>query len=426
MYKLFKKLAGISIFYSFANSIEALSPFFLAILLTRLLSPEDYGIWVLFVSLVAFLRPVVNLTIQDALKMRFYEMDGAGRAAFVVSAFYLSTASALFLGLVAVLFNETVAGLIKFPSTWVVAIVLAAYLYANFYFMLTFNQFAEQRGRFIGLQLTQSLFGFAIIALLVYQGWNWQGVVLGKIAGLIIACILGVAWLAGDLRLRIGLPRKSELREMAKFGLIYLPTGFGLVAVPLTDRLIITHVLGFSENGLYGVAALFGSALFVGINGFLHAWMPWLFQRLGQLQSNYRIEVSAVSFGFLLLLPVMGLAFYLVSLVAAPILIGEAFSSSFALIPWAIAGTVAMGYFFHNQAFLHFRKAIVPMSISSLVCIVMNAVLSYYGAVHYGVAGVLAATIGAFMISATISGVYMVLHYNVFGSLLAFAQGNAR
>ena len=64
MYKLFKKLAGISIFYSFANSIEALSPFFLAILLTRILTPQDYGIWVLFVSLMAFLRPVVNLTIQ--------------------------------------------------------------------------------------------------------------------------------------------------------------------------------------------------------------------------------------------------------------------------------------------------------------------------------------------------------------------------
>ena len=55
MYKLLRRLAGISVFYSFANSIEALSPFLLAIILTRLMMPEDYGIWVLFVSLVAFL-----------------------------------------------------------------------------------------------------------------------------------------------------------------------------------------------------------------------------------------------------------------------------------------------------------------------------------------------------------------------------------
>ena len=42
MYKLLKRLAGISVFYSFANSIEALSPFFLALILTRfLLRPVD-------------------------------------------------------------------------------------------------------------------------------------------------------------------------------------------------------------------------------------------------------------------------------------------------------------------------------------------------------------------------------------------------
>jgi hypothetical protein len=154
--------------------------------------------------------------------------------------------------------------------------------------------------------------------------------------------------------------------------------------------------------------------------------MPWLFKRLGELQSNYRKEVTAVSLSFLLLLPALGIFFYLVSMLAAPLVVGPAFASSFGLIPWAIAGTVAMGYFYHNQAFLHLRKAILPMSISSLTCILLNAYLSWYGALYYGVAGVLAATIAAFMISAVISGIYIVYHYNVFGSFLAFAQGNAR
>jgi O-antigen/teichoic acid export membrane protein len=423
MLKLFKKLVGISIFYSVANSIEALSPFFLAILLTRLLEPEDYGLWILFVSLVAFLRPVVNLTIQDALKMHFYEMDRARQSSFVVSAFYLSSASALLLGLVAVLFDTTLAAWTKFPAPWLVAIVFGAYLYVNFYFILTFNQFAEKRGHFIALQLVQSISGFAIIALLVYRGLGWEGVILGKLAGLILACALGVLWLSGDLKLSLRFPQRDQFSNLVKFGLLYLPTGFGLVAVPLTDRLIISHLLGLGENGLYGVAALFGSALFVGINGFLHAWMPWLFQRLSKLQSDYRKEVSAVSLSFILLLPALGIFFYMVSMVVAPFLIGASFADSFALIPWAIAGTVAMGYFYHNQAFLHLRKAILPMSISSLTCILMNALLSYYGALLYGVAGVLAATIAAFLVSAVISGIYILYHYNVFASLRAYAQG---
>ena len=121
MYKLFKNLAGISIFYSLANSLEAISPFFLAIILTRFLQPDEYGIWVLFLSLVAFSRPFVNLTIQDALRMNFYEMDEARRGTFVVSAFYLSSGATMLLGLGALLFGDTLSAWLKFPAGWVIS-----------------------------------------------------------------------------------------------------------------------------------------------------------------------------------------------------------------------------------------------------------------------------------------------------------------
>lgn len=411
MYKLLKRLAGISLFYSVANSIEALSPFFLAILLTRFLQPEEYGIWVLFVSLVGFLRPVVNLTIQDALKMHFYELDKEKQATFVVSAFYISTGSALILALIATVFAETISTLVKFPAPWLVAIVVTTYLNVNFYFFLTFNQFAEKRRNFIALQFVQSLFGLAMIAALVIAGWNWQGVILGKIAGLMMACLVGLAFLSTQLKLDLTVACRRQVKDLVKFGLLYLPTGFGLVAVPLTDRLIVSHILGLAENGLYGVAALFGSALFVAINGFLHAWMPWLFQQLRRTDGGYRREIAAISSGFLVLLPLGGVVFYVVAVVAAPFLIGSSFASAFPLIPWAIAGTVAMGYFYHNQAFLHFKKAVVPMSISSASCILLNIYLSYYGALYYGIAGVLAATIVAYGVAALISGIFILYQY---------------
>lgn len=419
MYKLLKRLAGLSVFYSFANSLEALSPFVLALILTRFLVPEEYGVWVLFVSLVAFLRPVVNLTIQDALKMHFYDMDKARHGSFVLAAFYISSATALLLGVVSVVFADALAAALRFPAPWIGAVVVATYFYVNLYFFLTFNQFAEKRGRFIALQLVQSLCGIAVIVALVIAGWNWQGVVVGKIAGLAVACAIGAVWLWRDVEPKLSADCRREIGELVKFGLVYLPAGFGLVAVPLTDRLVIAHVLGLGENGLYGVAALFGSALFIVISGFLHAWMPWLFQQLREPRSDgFRREVAVVSLGFLLLLPAAGVAFYLASMIAAPIVIGDAFERAFPLIPWAIAGIVAMGYFFHNQAFLHFKKAVLPMSISSLNCIVLNLYLSYYGALYYGVVGVLAATIVAFLASALISGLFVTYHYNVFAGVL--------
>ena len=64
-----------SVFYGFANGIEALVPFLLAPILTRSLDPTEYGLWVLFVTYSTFLRPIIGLTSQDAIRMRFYDFD---------------------------------------------------------------------------------------------------------------------------------------------------------------------------------------------------------------------------------------------------------------------------------------------------------------------------------------------------------------
>ncbi len=410
MYDLLKKLSQNSAFYTFANSIEALSPFLLAIILTRQLTPAEFGVWVLFIALVTFLRPLVSLTIQDALRMHFFEMDDAERARFVWSALCLSlVCAAVFIG-IALLLAQPLAVALKLPAEWLVTIPLAALLYAIFYFLLAYNQFAHIRRRFLGLHVVQTAASLVFIAILVLNGWGWTGVVIGKIGGLAVGCTMGAIGLARSLPIQRIITQPPQIMRLAKFGLLYLPTGMGLVAIPLTDRLIVTHVLGMAENGLYGVAALFGVAVFVAINGILHAWMPWLFSSLANWPGSRR-EIFGVSLVFLAILPLGGFIAYLIAMPLAPIVIGNQFDGAFHMIPWAIAGTVSMGYFFHNQASLLYRKAIFPMSVSSFSCIILNAVLSYYGALKYGVTGVLAATIGAFLIAALISAAFIFLRY---------------
>ncbi len=412
MYDLLKKLSQNSAFYTFANSIEALSPFLLAIILTRQLAPEAYGVWVLFIALVTFLRPLVNLTIQDALRMHFYEMDDAERARFVWSSLCLTTICGAIFVAISLLLARPLSTALSLPAEWLVTVPIAAFLYASFYFLLAFNQFDHKRRRFLSLHVIQTTASLVFIAFLVLNDWGWPGVVIGKISGLSVGCAVGAFWLIRGLPFAEILRQQPHIIRLAKFGLLYLPTGMGLVAIPLTDRLIVTHVLGLAENGLYGVAALFGVAVFVAINGILHAWLPWLFRTLVDWRDQRR-EVITVSLIFLALLPLGGVIAYFIAMPIAPIIIGNQFDGAFHMIPWAIAGTVSMGYFFHNQAYLLFKKAILPMSLSSFTCIVLNAVFSYYGAIEYGLIGVLAATIGAFLIGAMISAAFVIPRYRL-------------
>jgi O-antigen/teichoic acid export membrane protein len=344
--------------------------------------------------------------------MHFYEMDDVERARFVWSSLWLTTVCAAILVGISLIFARPLSAVLSLPAKWLVTIPIAAYLYAFFYFVLAFKQFDQRRRHFLSLHLVQTTASLVFIAFLVFNGSGWPGVVVGKISGLAVACLVGAIWLARELPFREILAQPPDIVRLAKFGLLYLPTGMGLVAIPLTDRLIVTNVLGLAENGLYGVAALFGVAVFVAINGILHAWMPWLFRSLADWRDRRR-NVIRVSLIFLTILPLGGVAAYLIAVPLAPIIIGGQFDGAFHMIPWAIAGTVSMGYFFHNQAYLLFKKAVIPMSVSSFTCIVLNAVLSYVGAIEYGVIGVLAATIGAFLISAMLSAAFAIPKYRL-------------
>lgn len=410
MRRLFIRLAQGSAFYTLANSIEAVSPFLVAVIVTRILLPSEYGAWVLFIGLVTFLRPILNLTLQDALRMRFYDMDDRELAKFIWSCFCLTTLCAAACVSLLHLIQDELSGMLKLPANWLPAAAVAGYFFANFYFLLAYNQFARRPSHFFILHVVQTVSSISAIAAFVVSGWGWIGIAIGKVLGLAIGCGLGVFWLIRELPFRAARHERPELLHLAKFGLLYLPAGMGLVAIPLTDRVIVTHVLGLAENGFYGVAALFGMALFVAINGILHAWTPWLFRNLA-LGTAKRREIGVVSGVFFLLLPLGGVTAVFLSMLIAPAVIGSQFESAFPLIPWAIASSISMGYFFHVQTFLLYKKAIWDMSASSLLCIIANGVFSYYGAKYVGLAGVFAATVGAFLASTLLSGGLALLRY---------------
>lgn len=404
---LLRRIYTSSLIYALANSIEALAPFILSVVLTRKLSPDEYGIWVLFIALFTFLRPIISLSVQDALKMHYFEMERKSLSEFIISSFFLASSITLLLSCLAFLGKDHLSIWFKFPDSWIVSIVLTAYLYSIFYFLLTFNQFENNKKRFIFLHVLQSSISIVMAITLVIYEWSWKGAILGKLSGLLIASLFGSVWLVRDLRFNINEKILFKVKELIKFGVHYLPTGLSLVLVPLTDRMIITHFLGLSENGLYGVAALFGSAFFIAINGFLFAWMPWLFRRLMKYDLQNQSEVRLVSLSFVLLLPFVALGFYFFCMLVAPFIIGSSFYDAFELIPWVLSAIVMQGYFFHNQAFLLFKKYAIIISACSFLCIVLNIILSYLWSLSYGVKGVIVATTVSYFVSALLSGFFI-------------------
>lgn len=399
-------------FYTAVNAIEALVPFVLTPVLTRILAPSAFGTWTIFVSLMALFRPIVTASFNEAIRMHFYSMRSAERANFIASALVMSALITTAFILAFTFGERYFVALFKMPGDWMVAVFIGSLFYGLFYCLLAFNQFSDDRKNFALLHVAQSAISIAAIVMLVCFGFGWEGAVVGKIIGLAACLALGIAFLTPGLsKIELARPSWHHIRQLGRFGIVYLPAGVGLVLAGITDRLIIAHYMDAASVGFYGAAELFGSVLALAVTGFLHGWMPWLFRRLEHSGSRVLPEIRYVSAAFFILLPIGSVLVYLASMIVAPILLGPTFHDAVELIPWAIAAMAARAVFSHNMAFLHFKGAIGLMSLSSLTFFVLNIVFTLWLVTDFGVPGVFAATCAAYIVATALNGGFVLSAY---------------
>ncbi len=389
----FSALSKNSVFYTVMNTVEALVPLLLVPLLTRRITPSEYGYITLYVSYVGVLVPCIGLKLDDYVRMHFFENDAQGRHALLSKSLCLVSLVGLF-GLGACMaWQRELSAWLSFPASWLWVIVASAFSLSLFRLLLAFNQFMDNKRCFLGLHLAYTGASLAMIVGLLLTGQGWISYPLGKVLGALLALVAGIFLFVPGFRLhRFSF---SSLKPLLSFGLVYLPAGISLVAGGLIDRVLVAHRLGTEATGFYGVAALFGSALWLPILGFHHAWQPWLFRQLSDLQQHGR-AIRRVSLCYIVGLPAFGVIVAAMSWWMAPLLIGEQYRSAFHLIPWAVATMILQGSFMHCQAFFHFYKATRVLSVGSMIFIAINLVLTIVLLKSHGLPGVFLATILAY------------------------------
>ena len=406
-----KFLAMQSLFYAVANSIEALVPFLLAPILTRTLSPAEYGIWVLFVTYATFLRPIVGLTTQDAIRMRFYDFDQKQLDQYTHTVLFVMLTMAVVVSGLTFIFREPLGEAAKFPAGWLVSVVVAAFLFEVFYTALALQQFHNRRKDFLLTQVIQAALSMTLVSAFLLAGWDWRGVVLGRMLGMAVATFISLRSLGYSPLQYLRIPSRSFYRDITSFAVVYWPAGMVIMAVAMTDKVVAAYYLGVEASAMYGVAALFASAFWIVNYSFVLAWTPWLFRKLKAAPTEGLREVVSVSMLYFVLASIAGVAFYFISLLVAPILLGEAFHRAIPLLQFIMLAIVLQGFFIHNMKFLHFEKDVGLMSACSLLTIVLNLWLSIRWAPGMGVRGIMIATAVSFGAAFLISGVLVVARY---------------
>ncbi|WP_109422437.1 lipopolysaccharide biosynthesis protein [Aeromonas caviae] len=376
--------------YLLSNILNAVVPFLLIPVLTRYLSPDEYGQVAMFQTLVAGLAALTGLNAVGAANRYYYDApEATDLADYNGSCLQVLLVSSLLLLLGGLLLSQQLGVWLNIPAPWVLlAVILSG---GNFVIQLRLGQWQirSQAGRFGLFQVSQSGLVFALSLLLVV------GVKLGaegRIAAMMIATVLYVLLsllsLARDRLFRLAIWRVDLLKDVLKFGVPLVPHVVGIFFLSSIDRFLINDRLGVGEAGIYMLAVQLSLGMVIVFDAINKALVPWLFKALADNQQAQLRRLVRFTYLYFIVVGLLGLLAFWVGPWVVELVAGPDYWRAGSVIGWLCLGQAFVGMYLMVTNYVFYAKRTGRLSVVTITCGVFNIALLLYLMQSQGIVGV--------------------------------------
>jgi O-antigen/teichoic acid export membrane protein len=375
--------------YLLSNVLNAAIPFALLPILTRYLSPAEYGEVAMFQMLVAGFGAVAGLSATGAAARKFYDADlnHQEMKLFIGSCFQIFAVSWTLCLIVVFAFHESVSRWVGLESSWI--LVAACNAWATFIIQMRMAQWQVRKEAWkYGLtQVAQSCMNIALSLALVIvfvlgaSGRIWAQVVTSVSFALIALLLLykdrmlGFAW------------RPRYLKEALDFGVPLVPHALGILLLGVFARVVINAELGLAEVGIYMVAAQVASAMGLLLDAINNAYVPWLFEQLNLDQPDRKRRIVKLTYWyFFAVLLLAGIAFLVGPLVIRAVG-GERYAGAGEVIGWLALAQAFVGMYLMVTSYIFYSKKTGLLALVTVGSGLLNVALLWLLIGQWGILG---------------------------------------
>lgn len=383
-------LAKNSLVYLLSNIINASIPFLLLPILTRVLSPTEYGQLAMFQTLVAGLAAFVGLNSVGAANRKYYDDDNnlCEVSQYNGTCLHILLGSTVVLLGIVTVFSTQLSKFLSISVNWIYSAVFFSAL--TFVINLRLGQW-QVRGvalKFGALQISNSLFNMGLSLLLVIgMHFGAQGRIDAQLMAAILSALAAFYMLIKDNLVKFFCWRPDYLKQASEFGVPLVPHVFGIFLLSAVDRLVINQELGLEQAGIYMVAVQLSMALNIVFDAINKAYVPWLFGILKRdISTEKRKVVKYTYFYFLLLLMIAPLPF-IIGPWALVFIAGEEYSQAGEVIGWLCLGQIFGGMYLMVTNYVFFTKKTSRLSLVTIFSGFVHVILLYFLIENFGLIG---------------------------------------
>lgn len=376
--KLLDLLSDVAV-YGVSSMLTRIVGLLLLPLLTRYLTPAEYGVMTMLSVVSLLFAPLARLGMTNAIFRRFsFEKDPRARAEVLTTGLACVTCSSIVLLVICMLFAEPIAQYVV-GDAGTVALVRVSLLTSaiGVIGMVPFVTLRAARRVKTAATINVSKVLISMVVtvclLVIWELGIWAVVWSAFVAEVVITAVQLVLTASS---FRAGFSW-AVWKRMATYGFPFVPQQFLAVAMDLFGVYMVREMLGLGAAGMYGVATRFASPVKFIVTSVQQSWTPYKFQVHAQdsdskafFQSMFTYYIAAISYLW------VGVALWgpeVLRLIA-----GDEFQEAAFLVGAVALVPVMQGIYFMSGTGIELsdRTGSLPlMGLAGLVTVVVTALL---------------------------------------------------
>jgi len=352
-------------------------------LLTKYLSPADYGVIGILTMLSAFLNALMSLGFGTSIGIVFFETDDKDkRKDVILTAFWGLVFFNIILLTLFLPFSEHISekliGSVNYYNETILTIISTTIMTCALPFMLNI-QFQERAKRYVAGNMMISF--LSLIAYIIYVVVLKKGLIgyfyaffTTQLFTLIIFLLLN------DFQIRFKF-KKNVFQKLLKHGVPMIPSFFSLFVLAQSNRYILKLFSNIESIGIYTIGYNIGSVMQLIINAFSNAWTPYFLWFINK-QDEVSTHFGKILRNYLVVVGFIVVCFFLFGKIIVMTFIDKNYIESYKVIGLVALSNFFIGLFNLFLPPMYFEKEVRFISliqiISSLLSIIFNVVLIYF------------------------------------------------
>lgn len=398
----FGRLGKHSTVYGLTSVLGASATLVLLPLLTRHLSPVEYGMLEVLTVFSAQLSVLLQLGLGSAL-FKFAVRDGQGKFdnRTVVSTVFWTTTGVAFVATTALVpmapqVSQVLLGNREYATEmrWLLIKVWFDAVCVVPMVRLRIREESIVYGVLNASRVFVSL-GFVALALTMFDG-GLTSILIAMAAESGLFALVGAASAVRDLASPVV---ARTLRPMLAFGLPLIPYAFALTILALGDRYFLSRFGNFEDVGRYAVGSKLGAILAIPVRAFQVAWPGLLFSQAKA--PNARSFYAKVLTYLLLVLGFIGVSVSVFAKELMALLATSEFAAGYVVVPILVMAQICLGAFYATAVGTNLTGKTYLQTASAGIALIVFGVAAMFLVPPLGMIGAAVATaLGYFTLAA--------------------------